>query len=680
MFHVIDEQWNNAKTIWHDACEEVLGRNNRQHKEWISDTTLLKIEERKRKKGEINMSRTRGDKAKKQEEYSKVDKEVKKSIRKDKRDFTDQLAKQAEDAAGQGNLKDLYMITKKLSGKFVQTNKPIRDKGGKLLTTTEEQLTRWSEHFKELLNRPRPESTPDIPPAEEELPMNCEAPSKAEIRKAIASLKCGKAAGPDEIPAEVLKADIDTSVNILHKLFCTIWEQEDIPTEWKEGILVTLPKKGNLSECNNYRGIMLLSVPGKVLNRIILERMKDVIDPHLRDQQAGFRRNRSCTDQIASLRIIIEQSLEWNSPLYINFIDYEKAFDSVDRETLWKLLKHYGVPDKIIAIIKSSYRNTTCRVANAGSLSENFEVKTGVRQGCLLSPLLFLLVIDWILKTTTANKNNGIQWTLFKQLDDLDFADDLALLAHNQKQMQDKTTCLETYSEKVGLKINQKKTEILRINTDSCAPITVNGKPVNEVNSFVYLGSVVDAQGGTDKDISARINKARASFVTLKKLWSSKEISIATKLRIFNSNVKSILLYGSETWRVTKSLQQKIQVFVNSCLRQLFKIRWPDKISNEELWNKAKQEPINLTIQRRKWRWVGHTLRKPPDNINRQSLSWNPQGKRKSGRPRTSWRRSTDEEVKKFGTSWKELEKTAQNRVRWRRVVDGLCSMGSPRA
>ena len=157
---------------------------------------------------------------------------------------------------------------------------------------------------------------------------------------------------------------------------------------------------------------MLLSTPGKVLNRILLERMKEAVDPKLRDQQAGFRRNRSYADQIASLRIIVEQSLEWNSPLYINFIDYEKAFDSVDRETMWKLLRHYGVPKKIISIIRCTFQDMSCKIAHAGQLSESFEVKTGVRQGCLLSPFLFLLVIDWIMKTTTTGRNNGIQWTL----------------------------------------------------------------------------------------------------------------------------------------------------------------------------------------------------------------------------------------------------------------------------
>ena len=188
------------------------------------------------------------------------------------------------------------------------------------------------------------------------------------------------------------------------------------------------------------------------------ERMKGSRPQPLRDQQAGFRKNRSCADQIASLRIIVEQSLEWNFTLYINFIDYEKAFDIVDGETLWKPLRHYGVPGKC------TYQDMSCKIAHADQLSERFEVKTGVRQGCLLS-LPFLLVTDWIMKTTITGRNNVIQWTLWKQLDDLDFADDLALLSHNLRQMQDKTTCLELTLAGTGLNINRKKTELKKINT-----------------------------------------------------------------------------------------------------------------------------------------------------------------------------------------------------------------------
>ena len=190
----------------------------------------------------------------------------------------------------------------------------------------------------------------------------------------------------------------------------------------------------------------------------------------------------------------MKQSLEWNSPLYINFINYEKAFDSVDRETMWKLLRHYGVTKKTISLIRCTFQDMSCRIAHAGQLSESFEVKTGVRQGCLLSPFLLLLVIDWIMKTTTTGRNNGIQWTLWTQLDDLDFADHLAPLSHNHSQMQDKITLLETTSAGTGLKINRKKTEPMKMNTTANAQVTVGGEPITEVESFVYLGSVVDHQ------------------------------------------------------------------------------------------------------------------------------------------------------------------------------------------
>ena len=124
---------------------------------------------------------------------------------------------------------------------------------------------------------------------------------------------------------------------------------------WKEGHLIKIPKKGDLSNCENNKGITLLSVPGNVFNRALLNRMKDAVDARLRDQQTGFHKDQSCTGRIAAIRIIIEQSVEWNSSLYITFIEYEKAFDSVDRITLWIILQHYGVPEKIVNIIQNSY-------------------------------------------------------------------------------------------------------------------------------------------------------------------------------------------------------------------------------------------------------------------------------------------------------------------------------------
>ena len=346
---------------------------------------------------------------------------------------------------------------------------------------------------------------------------------------------------------------------------------------------------------------------------------------------------------------------------------------------MWKILRHYGVPEKLVSLIRNTYQGMICRVTHAGQMSESFEVKTGVRQGCLLSPFLFLLVIDWIMRTTTAGRNNGIQWTLLTQLDDLDFADDLALLSHNQNQMQDKTTHLATTSAGTGLKINLRKTEMMKINTTVQTPVTVGGEAIKEVESFIYLGSVVDRHGGTDCDIKSRIGKARTAFTILKNIWASKNIRTTTKQQILNSNVKSVLLYGAETWRMTKATLQKIQTFYNTCLRRIFNIRWPDRISNEELWMRAGQEPMEVQIRQRKWRWIGHTLRKSPSSITRQALTWNPQGKRKRGRPRNTWRRDSESELRTQNMTWHDAARAAQNRVRWRTVVDGICSSRNDR-
>ena len=300
----LEEKWQQTKKMWTKTCEETVGRKTTQHKDWMTAETLQKIQERRKRKAILNTCRTRASKAAAQQQYTRAHQEVRRSIKRDKRSHIDNLARQAEEAAARGNMKELYNTTKKLAARYQVTDKPIKDKQGKILTSTEEQLKRWVEHFSELLNRPGPEDPPDIPPAETELSINCAKPSRHEIRKAIQALKNGKAAGIDSVPAEALKVDIGTSTEILYRLFENIWEEEEIPRDWKEGLLIKLPKKGDLRVCTNYRGITLLSIPGKVLNRILLERMKAAVDNRLRDQQAGFRQDRSCTDHIATLRII----------------------------------------------------------------------------------------------------------------------------------------------------------------------------------------------------------------------------------------------------------------------------------------------------------------------------------------------------------------------------------------
>jgi len=261
---------------------------------------------------------------------------------------------------------------------------------------------------------------------------------------------------------------------------------------------------------------------------VILKGIKIALDEKLREEQAGFRAGRSCTDQIATLRIIVKQSIKWQSSLYINFIDFEKAFDSFSREVLWRLFRHYGMPDKVVTIIRALYEGFSAQVVHNGQRTQPLNMRTGVRQGCLPSPLLFLVALDLVTRTAFDRKR-GIQWTFTKSLEDLSFADDLALLSHRIQDMRDKTQALEVQGGKVGLKINATKTKLMRIGTKRGDVVSVAGGRIEEVDEFTYLRSIVSKKGGTDDYIQARIGKARQAFAILRPIWRSTALTTRTK-------------------------------------------------------------------------------------------------------------------------------------------------------
>ncbi|CAH8875279.1 unnamed protein product [Trichobilharzia szidati] len=233
-------------------------------------------------------------------------------------------------------------------------------------------------------------------------------------------------------------------------------------------------------------------------------------------------------------------------------------------------------------------------------------------------------------------------------------------MSHEIEDLQAKTDKLVEEAAKTGLQVN---TEVMKITKQQQqqqqhpAPITINERDLKEVTSFTYLGSIVSTTGGTDEDVKSRIGKARNTFINLKPIWKYSSLSINNKIRIFNTNVKSVLLYGSETWRVTKSIFNRLQTFINNRLRSILKIRWPERITNKKLWGQTKQEPIAQQICRRKWRWIGHSLGRPLGDITRQALEWNPKGKRRVGRPRVTWGRSCGEELKQHGLTWMQVKK-----------------------
>ena len=334
----LDEKNAVIQRAFTETSQKILGHRKKQRKDWISDKTWDLIEERKAKKHKLLACKSPEAREQLSQEYKAKNTEVKKSSRRDKRNYIDNLTSEAQNAADRGDTRTVYKITKSLTGGFTNTSTIVKDKEGNTLAKEEDQLARWAEHFHEILNRGDPDEEIDIdlkqPHAEIE--MNRGRITKLEIETAIKQCKANKAPGEDRITADMLKADSSLSAKILEPTFNQVWNEEKVPDAWKKGIVVKLPKKGDLSLCGNWRGINLLSVPGKIFCRVLLQRIKQGIDKQLREEQAGFRSGRSCNDQIFVLRTIVEQSIEWNSSLYINYIDFEKAFGSVHHPYLWK--------------------------------------------------------------------------------------------------------------------------------------------------------------------------------------------------------------------------------------------------------------------------------------------------------------------------------------------------------
>ncbi|VDP38048.1 unnamed protein product [Schistosoma margrebowiei] len=176
------------------------------------------------------------------------------------------------------------------------------------------------------------------------------------------------------------------------------------------------------------------------------------------------------------------------------------------------------------------------------------------------------------MKTSTSEGKHGIQWTARNQLDDLDFADDQALPSRKHEQTRIKTVSVAAVSASVSLSIHKGKTKVFKFKAENNSPITLDGETLEDVESFTYLRSIVDEQGRLAADVNTRIGKPSAAFLQLNNIWKSKELSTNIKVRIFNTNVKEVLLYGAETWRTTTTTIKKVQVFINSYLRKILNV------------------------------------------------------------------------------------------------------------
>lgn len=508
----------------------------------------------------------------------------------------------------------------------------------------EERTQQWLNHFKKLLGTPdNSEPPPDIQPVFENLNINAEPFTLPEVAEAKKQLREGKAPGEDGIMPEVLKrVDID---DILLKFSNKMLVDHDLPDQLAVMNIIPVPKKGDLSQVSNYRGIALTSLVSKLINRMILNRIRPIIDPLLRGNQAGFRPGRSTTAQVLALRRIIEGVKRKNLPAVLVFVDFCKAFDSISHKCMFVILKAYGIPDILVSAIQLTYEKLRAKVTSPDGDSDYFKISAGVMQGDTLAPFLFVIVLDYAMRRATQGREDVLGFTLRPQrsrrvgaqsICDLDFADDIVLLSNQIEQAKDLLHSVELECISVGLKLNTGKTKAMFFNVSVQPLFCRDGTEIKQAltdtgeQDFIYLGSWCTK----DRDIHTRKALAWKSLHKLNKVWSS-NMSRDVKLQLFRATTETILLYGSSTWTLTKQEEKALDGTYTRMLRKVLNVDWRDKISNVTLYGSLSR--VSETIRLRRLKLAGHVFRDKSSPAH-LTVTWLPShGYASRGKPQTSF-------------------------------------------
>ena len=397
--------------------------------------------------------------------------------------------------------------------------------------------------------------------------------TEEEIAAAISQMRKGRAPGLDRILTEMLKLGGAESVCWLKIIADGIWRTEMVPSDWMKQMLIPIHKKGCRTTCDNYCGIALLSIPSKIFSRAILNRLKPYAEFFLRENQCGFRQDRGCADQLFSLQVLMEKAREFHKQIYICFIDLRKAYDSVNRISLWTVLQRpYSIPTKLISIICALHEHSVAAIRCYGKTSDEFAFTSGVCQDCVLAPTLFNLYFDVVIRMALENgqpKGRGVRVAYIHSaklvgncrklqheaiISDLEYADDMALVAESWDDLKSMLDNVSMQCRDLGLIFSCSKIKTLAVLPSDLYPKPVpidlfpDDDPVEVVSIFQYLGSIVQDNCGTAIEMDSIICKAYKAFRSLCRiLWYQRKIKTCTKLRIFNAIVLPTLPFDMES-------------------------------------------------------------------------------------------------------------------------------------
>jgi len=655
-----EEEWQLFKATLTDIIKTECGtrrsgKGQRKGTAWWNDTVKQAVKEKKKLFKKWSTTKQDED----YEMYRLARKECKRTVKEAKdlswRQFGEDLADKCEQSS-----RAFYKLVKTYRTReepFDPTS-IINDRNGNPLSDKEEVNIRWKEYFEELLN---PTSNDSTHKRQEHFKPRFHdhvepAILLSEVRWAINISPKGKAAGIDGLTTEAIQACGETGVKWLTRIFNKAWTERAVPLDWQNSIIIPIwKKKGSKRDCGKYRGISLLSHIGKMYAKILEKRIRPIADPQLCQAQFGFRKNRGCTDAIFALRQMCEKAIEFNQELHMVFVDQEKAFDRVNREKLWTVLEEYGIKGQLLDNTRALYRESRAAVRTRSGYTTWFDVTSGVRQGCVLSPLLFIIYMDRI--TREANPAP-------EESNELLFADDQALIHSNADKLQSHTDRLNAACERYDMKISVSKTESMVVSRSQGVDceILVNNSKLKQVREFKYLGSLFTDDGKIAREIETRCQKANNVTYQLGPLLTHPVIPMETKRRLINAIFVPTLCYQSQTWALNKKAERKITTCEMKCLRRAANKTRLEKVRNEAIRDIVGTKPILQFISAQRLKWFGHLMRMEPNQPASRSYNSRLTGTRPRGRPRKRWMDGIREDLRNQDLTTAEATHLARDR------------------
>ena len=693
----VTEEWLSLRDTMGKAAKDTIGYVKRRQPNWFdeNDQEISELIDAKRKAKIDHESHPSSQPLK--TKFLQLKARCQRELRNIQNRWWRDKAEELQQYADSRNMRSFFSGVKEIFGPIRKSTSTLKSADNTTeLTEPKDILERWQEHFSVLLNRDStvaPDFLRNVPQHPVRLQMSIN-PTYEEFEAALKSVSPFKAPGPDNIPMELIKYGGRRLKTRIHLLLLKIWEREEVPADLKDANIITIFKKGDRSVCGNYRGISLLSITGKILARILLNRLLTLSENILPESQCGFRTNRGTIDMIFCARQIQEKCREQQKDLGMIFYDLEKAFDSVPRPAMWEVLKRFGCPAKFVSLIRALHEGMVGRVQHQTGLTEPFPITGGLKQGCVLAPTLFSIYLaamlydipndspgvelryrmDGGLFNTSRLKSRAL--SSITQVTELQYADDNCTIAHNLEDLQISADNFSRAYSGYGLNINATKTKVFlqpwpghQIPPE--AKISIRGLELETVEQFPYLGSILEANATAEKDVNNRIRAAHAAYGKLhSRVFSNPGLTQKTKLMVYQAVVISTLLYACETWVLYRRDTKKLERFHQSKLRQILKIKWQDLITNNEVLLRAEMESIEATITRHQLRWAGHLARMPDNRLPKQVLfSELASGNRPRGAPKRRFKDQLKRTLKATEIDPTTWEADAANRNIWRRTL-----------